>query len=155
MMLVDDSHPFREQVATKLFSADVVALQASDVYEALRLARGSEIDLLVIGGDQRYQSGWRCAGKLCGRSPSCGVILYFDHVSDRDRLWGRVSHLSALVETKGRPKPLVAAVLRALGRSLPAADRHGRADWASKAEGGLSVNALADRDQRRARSIPH
>lgn len=154
-MLVDEPHRFRERVATRLVDADVDVLQASDVYEALRLVRGSEIDLLVIGGDQRYQSGWRCAGKLCGRPPWRGVILYFDHVSDRDRLWGQVSQLSALIETKGRTEPLVRAVLRALRQSLPAGERHLHGDGAAIAKGGLSMNKLADFDQRSARSIPH
>ena len=126
VMLVDEPRLYREQTAASLADAGVGVLQASDVYEALRLGRGSEIDLLVIGGDQRDQSGWRCAGKLCGRSPWPGVILYFAHASDRDRLWGRVSQVEALVETKGQTEPLVRAVLQGLGRSLTAADHPGR-----------------------------
>jgi|GEM_PF-5233750 len=112
VLLVDEPGPFRERAAAELAEANLNVLQASDVYEALHLARRSEIELLAIGGDQRYQSGWRCAGKLCGRPPWRGVILYFAQVSDRDRLWTRVSQLTALVETNGQSEPLVSEILR-------------------------------------------
>ncbi len=120
VLLVDEPHPFRTRTAAKLATANLDVIQASDVYEALRLARGREIDLLVIGGDQQYQSGWRCAAKLCGHPPWRGAILYFAHTSDRDRLWGRVSQVAALVETGGDPETLVREVLRGLDQSRSA-----------------------------------
>ena len=123
VLLVDEPHSFRGKLAAELVAAGFEVLQASDVYEAVHLARRNEIELLVIGGDQRYQSGWRCAGKLCGRPPWYGVILYLTSVSHRDRLWGQASKLSDLVETKGQAKPLVHAVLHAVGRSVPLASR--------------------------------
>lgn len=123
VLLVDDQRPFRDRVAIEFLRAGVDVLQASGVYDALQFARDHEVDLLVIGGEQRYQSGWPCAGKLCGRPPWGGVILYFGRVSERDRLWARVSELAALVETKGEVKRLIEPVLRNLGMSSPVAGR--------------------------------
>lgn len=121
MLLVDDQRPIRNRVAAELSRAGIDVLQASGVSDALRLAWDHEVDLLVIGGEQQYQSGWPCAGKLCGRPPWGGAILYFGRVSERDRLWARVSELAALVETKGEAKRLTEPVLRNLATSSPAA----------------------------------
>ena len=120
VMLVDDQHAFRERVADALGGAGVRVLQASGVYDATRLARGRELDLLVVAGQQRQQSGWLCAGKLCGQPPWTDVILHFGCVSRRDRLWAGVSEIAALVETRGHVEPLVGAILRQLRRRSPA-----------------------------------
>lgn len=123
MLLVDDQRPFRDRVASELRGAGIDVLQASGVYDALQLAWDREVDLLVIGGEQQCRSGWRCAGKLCGRPPWGGVVLFFGRVSECDRLWARVSELAALVETKGEVKRLTEPVLRNLGMSSPVAGR--------------------------------
>lgn len=120
-MLVDDQHPFRECAADELRTAGVCVVEASGVYDALRLARGREIDLLVIAGQQRHQSGWLCASKLCGQPPWKKVVLYFDYLSKHDRRWSQALELAASVETSGRVKPLVASILLDLAKFSPAA----------------------------------
>ena len=120
VVLVDDQHSFRERVADELCRAGVHVLQASGVYEATRLTRGRKLDLLVVAGQQRHQSGWLCAAKLCGQPPWRNVILHLDYVSHRDRLWGRVSELAALVETRGHVEPLIGSIVRQLRRRSPA-----------------------------------
>ena len=117
VLLVDEPHPLREQVAAQLFEAGILVIRAAGVHEAHRLVRRFPIDLLIIGGDQRYENIWRSAGKLCGPPPWHGVVLYLGHVSARDRLWGKASELAALVETKGLPELVVRATLRGLGES--------------------------------------
>lgn len=120
-MLVDDQYPFRECAADELRGAGVRVVEASGVYDALRLARGREIDLLVIAGQQRHQSGWLCASKLCGQPPWKKVVLYFASPSNRDRRWSQASELAGLVETRGGVKPLVTLVLLHLDQLSPAA----------------------------------
>ncbi|WP_164103674.1 response regulator [Candidatus Laterigemmans baculatus] len=119
VLLVDDREPFRYAVAAELQRQGVEVLTATGAYDAWRLARHRHVDLIVIRGDLRSQSGWQCAAKLCGRPPWRGVILHFDRLSHADRNWEFAAGLSELVESRGRSERVVEGVLRELNGSPP------------------------------------
>lgn len=110
ILLIDDRLPFRRTVASALADERVELIQAAGVYDAVRLARRRTVDLIVVRGNLEFQSGWRCAAKLCGVPPWRGVVMHFDDVTERDRNWAQVSGLTRLTETAGQPGRLVDAV---------------------------------------------
>lgn len=112
VLLVDDRMLFRQAVASGLMLDRVEVIQATGVYDALRLIHRRAIALVVIRGNLRSQSGWGCAAKLCGAPPWRGVILHFDCLTDQSRKWARASGVTGLAETCGRPEKLVATVQR-------------------------------------------
>ena len=112
ILLVDDRAAFRRSVASDLTHARVHVIEATGVYDALRLANRRIIDFVVVRGDLGSQSGWSCAAKLCGAPPWRGVVMHFDELTEQDRRWAEVSSLARLVETGGRPRNLAVAVLQ-------------------------------------------
>ena len=155
VLLVDEPNRLPDQAAAELAGAGLHVVQATGVSGALAMARRFAINLLVIGGDRRYENIWRCAGKLCGPPPWHGVVLYLSDVTAGDRLWGTASQVTDLVETRGQPEPLVRAVLRCFGWSAADTDRHLSRIRGRRPGRGPGRDTTPQPKVPRAASIPH
>jgi two-component system, NtrC family, sensor kinase len=88
VLLVDDEKHFREILVKRLAQRGIVALQASDGEEALRLLEEKPVDVIVMDVKMPRMNGIETLRHVKERYPATEVIMLTGHASTRDGVDG-------------------------------------------------------------------
>ncbi len=88
VLLVDDEKHFREILVKRLSQRGIVALQASDGEEALRLLEEKPVDVIVMDVKMPRMNGIETLRHVKEQYPSTEVIMLTGHASTRDGVDG-------------------------------------------------------------------
>jgi len=88
VLLVDDEKHFREILVKRLGQRGIVALQASDGEEALRLLEEKPVDVIVMDVKMPKMNGIETLRHIKERYPASEVIMLTGHASTRDGVDG-------------------------------------------------------------------
>jgi two-component system, NtrC family, sensor kinase len=88
VLLVDDEKHFREILVKRLSQRGIVALQASDGEEALRLLEEKPVDVIVMDVKMPKMNGIETLRHVKEQYPATEVIMLTGHASTRDGVDG-------------------------------------------------------------------
>ncbi len=88
VLLVDDEKHFREILVKRLSQRGIIALQASDGEEALRLLEEKPVDVIVMDVKMPRMNGIETLRHVKDQYPATEVIMLTGHASTRDGVDG-------------------------------------------------------------------
>jgi two-component system, NtrC family, sensor kinase len=88
VLLVDDERHFREILVKRLSQRGIIALQASDGEEALRLLEEKPVDVIVMDVKMPRMNGIETLRHVKEQYPTTEVIMLTGHASTRDGVDG-------------------------------------------------------------------